>query len=435
MSNPPPIRMPARGDRSAPTFDPTKPRELRRYFEDLEFLFTAANVTDNGEKKRHTVRYVAVELADIWETLSEYLDNTKTYDQFKAAIRELYPDADDRYRYTLGDLDLLIGNRHRLGIHSLADLADYHSQFLAITKFLISQNQLSELEQKHAYVRGFPPVLWAKVSQRLQLKDLDHLPDKPYEIAEVQAAAQFVLHGTRNSAATTVTSSPVKEEPTETGGFVKTEQLSAMMTDLKKTLLDAMNSSGPRSRTPISSDATPRDNRCNFCGGAHFIRNCELVEDYIHAGKVKRNVEGRVILPTGAYVPREISGANLKERIDEWHRKNPGQLATGIISSNTSTNLFRNVSEATPERREPPPVCTSYQLSAEDRIALLEAEIFNLRARNSNFTPIIRTRAQRNQERGREESAEVEDAALAPAEPSQAARVEPVHDDGPEHPF
>ena len=102
--------MPARGDRSAPTFDPMKPQELKCYFEDLEFLFTAANVTDDGEKKRHTVRYVAVELADIWETLSEYADNAKSYVQFKAAIHELYPDADDKYRYTLGDLDLLIGN-------------------------------------------------------------------------------------------------------------------------------------------------------------------------------------------------------------------------------------------------------------------------------------------------------------------------------------
>ena len=47
--------MPPRGDRTAPTFDPTKPRELKRFFSELQYHFDAANVTDDTEKKKQSV--------------------------------------------------------------------------------------------------------------------------------------------------------------------------------------------------------------------------------------------------------------------------------------------------------------------------------------------------------------------------------------------
>ena len=83
------------------------------------------------------------------------------------------------------------------------------------------------------------------------------------------------------------------------------------------------------------TDSGTREIKCNFCGKDHFIRNCELVEEYRHAGKLKHNVDGKVVLPTGAFVPHDIPGNLLKEQIDEWHRRNPGQLATATISSAT----------------------------------------------------------------------------------------------------
>ena len=324
-------RMPARGDRSAPTFDPAKPRELKRFFVDLEYHFKAIPTLSDTEKKEHATRYVSIEVADIWETLPEFSNGNKTFDDFKKAVQGLYPAADEDYKYTLADMDILIGNRQRIGIHSLADLADYHAQFLAITKFLISKQRLSEIEQKRAYVRGFPPSIWSKISQRLQLKFLDHLPDEPYPIEDVQAAARFVLHGMHSTALI----APVPSSTaTSLDGIVKAEQLGSIFTEFTKSIIEALNSSQNRSRTNASmSDSGPRDIKCNFCGKDHFIRNCELVEEYRRAGKLKRNIDGKVVLPTGAFVPRDIPGNLLKERIDEWHRRNPGQLATATISS------------------------------------------------------------------------------------------------------
>jgi hypothetical protein len=48
-----PSTMPPRGHGSAPKFTPDVPRELQRYFKELELLFGPAQIVDNTEKKKH----------------------------------------------------------------------------------------------------------------------------------------------------------------------------------------------------------------------------------------------------------------------------------------------------------------------------------------------------------------------------------------------
>jgi hypothetical protein len=130
------IPMPAQGDRSAPRFDPKQPRELCRYFSDLDFIFQRANVTADQSKKQHACRYADVNTSELWEALPAYTDDTKTYDEFKAEVLALYLGAEEERKWSVTDMDALIGERLRLGIISLSDLGDYYPQFLAITTFL-----------------------------------------------------------------------------------------------------------------------------------------------------------------------------------------------------------------------------------------------------------------------------------------------------------
>ena len=120
----------------------------------------------------HVLRYVDFDIEQIWKTFPEFSDPTKTYLQFKAAILVHYPDASGDYVYSLRDMDLLIGERQRLGISNTVDLSDYHLKFLAITSWLIQKQQLGTLEQQRGYLRGFQPRLLAAINNRLQMKDL-----------------------------------------------------------------------------------------------------------------------------------------------------------------------------------------------------------------------------------------------------------------------
>ncbi|KIL56909.1 hypothetical protein M378DRAFT_38972, partial [Amanita muscaria Koide BX008] len=169
--------MPAKNASSAPRFDPTRPRELPAYFEELETLLAAVGITDNHQKKVHARRYMPFEDAELWATLTEYTTATSTYDEFKTSVLQQYPGATEERKYSLADVDKLVGERLRLGIYSIEELATYHRQFYVMTQYLISCQRYSTAEQSRAFVRGFKPELWVSIAQRLQLKLPDHHPD------------------------------------------------------------------------------------------------------------------------------------------------------------------------------------------------------------------------------------------------------------------
>ncbi len=390
LSTPLPIRMPPRGHRTAPTFDPGKPRELKRYFSELEFHFDAANVTDNTEKKNHATRYVDFNVAEIWESLPSFSDPSATYNNFRAAVFELYPAAGEEYKYTLADVDFLIAHRLRSDVTSLADLADYHAHFLAITNFLVSKQRLSEIEQQRAYPRGFPPALRSKVEQRLRIKFIDHLPDDPYPISDVYAAARFVLHTTRSASPS---SSSIAPSPPNSSiePIVNTEQLGTLFNELTKSIIAAIDSTHRHPRAaPSLTNTAPRTLECRFCGKEHFIRNCELVEEYNRAGKLMRNIDGKVVLPTGALGTSRHPGRFLKECIDEWHRRHPGHLAAPVEHS----TILHSASTPCAASSAPTPSHTRSQAAVESRIAEIEAEIARLRSKRPAVASPISSRLQ-----------------------------------------
>ena len=106
-------------------------------------------------------------------------------------------------------------------------------------------------------------------------------------------------------------------------------------------------------------------------------------------GKVRRNVDGKVVLSTGAFVLCDIVGRYLKDCVDEWHKRNPGQLAAAQLMY---TVLSNEISEPQPTAkytmatRETHPdlfdigtnMLTPSSLSAQERIDSLERELFTL---------------------------------------------------------
>lgn len=99
-----------------------------------------------------------------------------------------------------------------------------------------------------------------------------------------------------------------------------------------------------------------------------------------------------MILSLGAFVPRDIPRQYLRNHINEWHRCNPNQLAAGSLFN----AVIANDKPVIPTIREPAPYeMANYQLAAQDCIAALEAELFNLRLRHQpGFVPVIKTRKQ-----------------------------------------
>jgi len=56
------------------------------------------------------------------------------------------------------------------------------------------------------------------------------------------------------------------------------------------------------------------------------MHNCAALVEYEHAGKVRKDIRGRIVLPSGTILDT-LPGWNIKERVDEWHHFNPNQVA------------------------------------------------------------------------------------------------------------
>jgi metal-sulfur cluster biosynthetic enzyme len=430
MANPTPntFHMPARGERAAPTFDRTKPRELIRFFEELEYLFDRASLNDEAEKKKHVLRYVDFEVEQLWKTFPEYTDGTKTYQHFKAAILIHYPDASGDYVYSLRDVDLLIGERQRLGISNMNDLSDFHLKFLSITSWLIEKQQLGTLEQQRSYLRAFQPRLLGAINNRLQMKSPDHHPNVPHTIKDVYEAARFILQSATTAPQNYFAPTPPNVNPSfvpdgavsiaKREPSVKQEDFGSLFSEFTKSIVEALNQNSHGRTNPGAPSQNSVTRGCNFCGGPHFIRECEEVNRMIQEGLCKRNSEGKVVLPSGAYVPRDIPGNLLSERIKEWHRRNPNQVAAASLLHTVGPMI--SASSHIPQNAVSKPL---FQLSTSDRIATIEAELYNLRSRNPKFVPVARTRAQKARALNTEDSDDEDAAAIRAARQPQVEDV------------
>ena len=140
-----PIPMPMHSDRTTPQFNPTKPRELCRFFDNLQYILNCTQVTSKNEMKHHAIRYMDIDTSELWET----------YEEFKTMLQDLYPESKEECKWMVVDMDQLIGEQSHLGILSLAYLGNYYRQFLAITTFLKGKNHLLNNKQSHTFARGF----------------------------------------------------------------------------------------------------------------------------------------------------------------------------------------------------------------------------------------------------------------------------------------
>ena len=358
--------MPARGERAAPTFDEAMPEDLERYFTELEFLMHRHNIIDEEDRKRAAIRYLKVRTEMLWKSTAAWKDATKTFAEFKAEVIRLYPGATGDRTYTMQDLDLLIGRYARSGILHGLELGDYYREFLLITRYLIDRNRMSTQEQSRAFLRGLPQALGARTMHRLEQKFIDHYPDEPYPLADIYDAVSHVLMGSASiSLAQTQTQAPPAQYIPQNAPYqqqaqaanptiltnsppdpntVKLEALTAAVATLGDMFKTAMQDRLAQSQPQYQPGVKPRssgitavglsgpNNSCNFCGGSgHFIRECEAVEQLTKAGKVKRGLDGRVALANGAPIPRNIAGAWLRDRAEEWHRLNPGQAASMLF--------------------------------------------------------------------------------------------------------
>ena len=219
---------------------------------------------------------------------------------------------------------------------------------------------------------------------------LKHHPNKAHKVQDVYEAAHYILQdeGELQQSSYPVSNTPAASAmpfvPTASNMPVKAEMFASVMANFSKTIADALHQSSRAHITGPSGQSLPqRFTNCNFCVGDHYICECLVVEEYTITGKVRQNIDGKVVLSTGVFVPWEIPGTLLSEWVNKWHCRNPNQLSmVALIHTILAEHIWSHT---------PAPTVPLFQLSTVDRITALEAELFNLHARKSVFMPVART--------------------------------------------
>jgi hypothetical protein len=166
------------------------------------------------------------------------------------------------------------------------------------------------------------------ISRCLEIKYLDQEPDDYWCLDWIRTQGEYVLRGTGKRV-------EVKAEPDKV--VPKTEGKPEWMAQMEVYFQNVQHSTGVNNQVPrIGMGYGPgRDTgACNFCGEiVHYMAEHEVVGQYTGDGKIKKNVDRRVVLSTGVFVPRMIPGIWLKDRVDEWHKCNPGNIiAAGLAA-------------------------------------------------------------------------------------------------------
>ncbi|KAL5526227.1 hypothetical protein ACEPAG_7566 [Sanghuangporus baumii] len=320
-------RPPLQGDKRALVFDGSDPKELFRFFDDVEAIAMDANWDASTTIRRGYLYYAKTDVAEIWETLPEASIVPADAANFKTGVKKLYPSLADGKRYSRGELEQFIAEWAEKGIRTRDEFGTYHREFLRRASYLVRSNKLTENDSKFTFLRGILGQTQKDVLQRLEIKDPDHERGNPYDIDKVATAAMYILSGSAvdqigADLLSSGTSATTSATTSRQGVTVKKEEvdLSKVWETLKgfQITLESLTR-GPNPRSAAGPQPAPlaRTPGCAFCSNpSHFIRSCTKVLEYIQAGKCLRDTNSRVVMPNGAFVSSRVPGRNLMEQID-----------------------------------------------------------------------------------------------------------------------
>ncbi|OCB90413.1 hypothetical protein A7U60_g2368 [Sanghuangporus baumii] len=103
-------QLPSRGDKRAPTFDGSEPKELPRFFEDIAEIARQAAWNDRDHIRKF-LYYAKTDIAELWETTDETNDPNPDVEMVKREIIALYPSLTAGKCYSKGELEHLVVER------------------------------------------------------------------------------------------------------------------------------------------------------------------------------------------------------------------------------------------------------------------------------------------------------------------------------------
>ena len=143
--------MPLQRTKDAPKFDGKVPALLPQFLKDVDLLVTAAGIND-AKKIYYAMRYVDLDEAEVWQTVSATSIVILDWDDFVDQVKELYLGCEGSNCFCRADLHYLVQDSWMASMHSHKDLGEYRCKFTKILSHLVDTRKLSETEWNNLFL-------------------------------------------------------------------------------------------------------------------------------------------------------------------------------------------------------------------------------------------------------------------------------------------
>ena len=204
----------------------------------------------------------------------------------------LYPGANEEKRWTVADVDKLIGEHARIGIYTIGDFGAYYCTFYTISAFLVQKNRMSQAEQSRLFIKGLSSDLWHKIFTRLSIKEPDHDPDNFWPLEDVRKAGEYVLN--RMNPPVLPMGGGISSNPSFSSGLMvggnntsenvmKKEELAGMFERFTQQLVSALTAKNSNELTFSNNGNSSFKRNCHFCSSvSHLLPACNIVEQEMY---------------------------------------------------------------------------------------------------------------------------------------------------------
>ena len=124
---------------------------------------------------------------------------TGDWEQFKKKLYALYPGSTHERKYSVANLVSLVEKQATVNIANAEEFGAYSRSFQMVASFLKSKGHLSDREISRYFMQGLDLTFLTKVQEQLRAENPRHHSDDPYKLAEISAAALFILSCTLNN--------------------------------------------------------------------------------------------------------------------------------------------------------------------------------------------------------------------------------------------
>ncbi|KAF8672530.1 hypothetical protein AX14_005552 [Amanita brunnescens Koide BX004] len=242
----------------------------------------------SGDKEliKWAIYYTNKKSADTWTATREALTKN-TWDAFKKAIGEIYPEAQPNCHHTIATLHAITEQYVAKRVNTESILAEYHREFAPIAAYLIKMHHITRHEANVLYISTFPTEYHPDITTQLTIKCPDVRPNDGYDLKEMNSAAQFII-----------TSWPAIALLAAT--MPHTAPIAPPLPAPVPTPVPTPAPVAPAPPTVYATHPRPPPNFCIFCGSADHTSPaaCPLHAEYVQQGKLVM-VQGRAQLPNG----------------------------------------------------------------------------------------------------------------------------------------